>query len=317
VQNLYYGEKNNMSAFTLKIIALITMIIDHVAVVLVVWDLIPVQVTSITRDIGRLSFPIFAYMIANGWQHTRSKKKYFSMMVLFACISQIPYTLTFYPVNQMQLRPTETAFHFPYYSMIQIAVLSIFIVLSIAVYYFLILKMKKELSLVFLIISLAIAPIYLKLFNVWFLSSELNIFYTLALGIYAIYCWDLFIPLQKRPLHEYALLLPLIMFCLFMRPDYGVAGVALILALYIFQNKWMKCAAICAWGMLFYGFGLIMPDGMLFQNWNSAIATVAVAIFLLLYNGKKGFSMKIFFYTFYPAHLMILGAVNIYFRLFH
>lgn len=45
--------------------------------------------------IGRLAFPIFAWGIANGYQHTRNIKKYAVRLFIFAIISQIPYSLGF------------------------------------------------------------------------------------------------------------------------------------------------------------------------------------------------------------------------------
>ena len=54
----------------LKIIALISMIIDHVGVMLFPYELW-------LRCLGRISLPIFAYMVAEGCQYTRNMKKYF------------------------------------------------------------------------------------------------------------------------------------------------------------------------------------------------------------------------------------------------
>ena len=54
----------------LKIIALITMLIDHIGLVFF-------PGIEIFRIIGRISFPIFAFMIAEGCEHTENKKKYF------------------------------------------------------------------------------------------------------------------------------------------------------------------------------------------------------------------------------------------------
>ncbi len=59
-----------LSANTLKIIAAITMLIDHIGVVLL-------PNAEILRIIGRISFPIFAYMITEGCHYTRNKLKYF------------------------------------------------------------------------------------------------------------------------------------------------------------------------------------------------------------------------------------------------
>lgn len=75
-----------MSSFALKILAILTMTIDHIGFLL-----FP-QLTWL-RAIGRLAFPIFAFQIGIGFRNTKNKKKYIVRMLLFAIISQIPYHL--------------------------------------------------------------------------------------------------------------------------------------------------------------------------------------------------------------------------------
>lgn len=70
----------------LKIIALISMTIDHVGV-----QLLPN--VHILRIIGRLAFPIFAYMIAEGCQYTHDRKKYLLAMSWLAATCQLVYFL--------------------------------------------------------------------------------------------------------------------------------------------------------------------------------------------------------------------------------
>ena len=64
------SEAGYMNATTLKIIGIITMTIDHIGYIL-----FPQFV--ILRIIGRMAFPIFAYMIAEGCNYTKNKEKYF------------------------------------------------------------------------------------------------------------------------------------------------------------------------------------------------------------------------------------------------
>lgn len=76
-----------MSALVLKIIACVTMVLDHIGYAFGIESL---------RIVGRLAFPIFVYLIYNGYQHTSSKWKYALRLAFFAIISQIPFNLFCY-----------------------------------------------------------------------------------------------------------------------------------------------------------------------------------------------------------------------------
>lgn len=75
-----------MTSFVLKIIALITMLFDHIGYIIF-------HRFSFMNYIGRLSFPLFAFMITEGFTHTKNLRKYFYRLLIFAVISQIPYML--------------------------------------------------------------------------------------------------------------------------------------------------------------------------------------------------------------------------------
>ncbi|MCI5502324.1 MAG: conjugal transfer protein TraX [Lachnospiraceae bacterium] len=76
----------------LKIVALITMLCDHLAVVLVSAKNDP-QLYNILRMIGRISFPVICFMITEGFRYTSNRKKYLQRMFIFAVISEIPFDL--------------------------------------------------------------------------------------------------------------------------------------------------------------------------------------------------------------------------------
>lgn len=86
-----------MTAFTLKMIALVSMCIDHLGYFLY-------KGLSNFNYIGRLAFPIFAYQITEGYEHTRDLKKYFLRLFLFSLISQIPFMLFLQSVNISPMR---------------------------------------------------------------------------------------------------------------------------------------------------------------------------------------------------------------------
>ena len=75
-----------MSGHSLKLIAIVTMLIDHIGLVLF-------PEVMILRCIGRLSFPIFAFLIVEGFEHTSDFKKYMVRILLFGLMSEIPYNL--------------------------------------------------------------------------------------------------------------------------------------------------------------------------------------------------------------------------------
>lgn len=76
-----------MTIFVLKIIASITMFLDHIKYA------IPTTEGFATIYLGRLSFPLFAFFISEGYIHTKNLKKYFLRLFIFALISQIPFML--------------------------------------------------------------------------------------------------------------------------------------------------------------------------------------------------------------------------------
>lgn len=81
-----------MTSFTIKMIAILSMLIDHIAVTLVSNH----ELYVIMRGIGRIAFPMFAFLLVEGYCHTSDVKRYLKRLVLFALISEIPYDLAFY-----------------------------------------------------------------------------------------------------------------------------------------------------------------------------------------------------------------------------
>ena len=75
-----------LNGFHLKLIAACTMFIDHMGDTLfpgVMW----------LRCVGRVAFPIFCFLIAEGCVYTHDRKKYALRLLVFALLSEIPYNL--------------------------------------------------------------------------------------------------------------------------------------------------------------------------------------------------------------------------------
>ena len=96
-----------LSGSALKTIALVCMIIDHIAAylssnfsaVLFTVGSRTITVYRIMRWIGRIAFPIYCFLIVEGVLHTKDRKKYAIRLLIFAIISEIPWNL----VHSMKL----------------------------------------------------------------------------------------------------------------------------------------------------------------------------------------------------------------------
>lgn len=79
-----------LSASALKVIAVLSMVADHCAYYLMEHGTLLYEVM---RCFGRIAFPVFAFLIAEGFQHTRNRMKYFLQLLGFAVISEVPWYL--------------------------------------------------------------------------------------------------------------------------------------------------------------------------------------------------------------------------------
>lgn len=111
--------RKGVTGSTLKLIAIITMLIDHTAATILDRILIARSIGGlgnnntqaamdfmsdnaviygvymIMRLIGRIAFPIFCFLLVEGFVHTHNKWKYALRLGLFALISEIPFDLAF------------------------------------------------------------------------------------------------------------------------------------------------------------------------------------------------------------------------------
>ncbi len=80
-----------MTNFQLKILAIIFMTIDHVAFLLISDPSLRLYM----RMVGRLSFPIFLFLVLEGYKYTSNKTNYIKRLYGFALISILPFYLCF------------------------------------------------------------------------------------------------------------------------------------------------------------------------------------------------------------------------------
>ena len=88
--NMTLKPEFGLSGSALKVIAMISMVIDHVALYLMEHGTV---LYGTMRCIGRIAFPVFAFLIAEGFIHTKSRYRYFFTLLGFAVISEIPWYL--------------------------------------------------------------------------------------------------------------------------------------------------------------------------------------------------------------------------------
>ena len=82
--------KKCFSNFNLKLLAIITMTIDHITIIF------RPPYYHLFRIIGRISFPLFAFLLVEGFIHTNNYKKYLLRLLLLACISELIYDYTLF-----------------------------------------------------------------------------------------------------------------------------------------------------------------------------------------------------------------------------
>ena len=105
-----------LSGNSLKVIAVLTMLIDHLCKIVLQWLLsnywgamadngqmswerfreIDYFIRFDLQSIGTIAFPLFCFLLAEGFQHTRSKKRYIGLMLAFALISEVPFDIGFF-----------------------------------------------------------------------------------------------------------------------------------------------------------------------------------------------------------------------------
>ncbi len=215
-----------MTTTKLKIIACVAMLIDHIGYIF-----FPEYV--VLRLIGRIAFPIFAFLIAEGYCHTKHVGAYLLRLFLFALLSEIPFDLAF----------SGHIINFNYQ----------------------------------------------------------NIFFTLLLGLLVIVVYDKLF--RTKPIIAIPIMLGIAAAAVFLKTDYDILGIVMIFTFYIFRNRFaLKASAMTAANAGYIAMHLSSPLQIL-----SALALP----FIYAYNGKKGRSIKYFFYLFYPGHLLLLYWIYI------
>lgn len=314
-------EKRGISGSTVKIIAVIAMLIDHTAAAVLLrqllanglgniagagiaqqqqWVFDNAQLYScytIMRLVGRLGFPIFCFLLVEGYQRTRDVKKYAVRLGIFALISEIPFDLAL----------CGNVF-FPGYQNVYFTLL--LGLLALWAYGFFAERERAESGKdlpgalrVFLTVTGVFAPaaLVISMTNTygivrgrqeWTVCGILCVLTAVAMALYG----------RKRGLRRVqtvcADMTALAVFMLvaeILNTDYSGMGVLTITVMYLFRKHRVLAMLM----------GCVMLTVMSFSEITAFFALIPIA----LYNGKRGLKMKYFFYAFYPAHLFILYIV--------
>lgn len=206
--------------------------------------------------VGRLAFPIFAFMIVEGYFHTKSLKNYVKRLLFFAVISEIPFNMVvgdaiFYPFHQ-------------------------------------------------------------------------NVLWTFLLGISLIHLNELAKQTEKLPIRIVVAAGTIILgyfLGIVLMPDYHQAGLFTILIFYFFRGrKWyyflgqfllLAYINLNVVGGRAYEIHLLGKTFFFAQQGFALLALIPI----WLYRGKQGpknKALQMFYYAFYPVHLLILGILRLY-----
>ena len=154
----------------------------------------------------------------------------------------------------------------------------------------------------------------------------LNVFFTLALGLLGVYVLDV----MPKKYKFVAVIIDILLMALaeFAQSDYGWFGVCLIICFYLFYDDQKSTPAKnksdtsityfnnnILFAIVYFSLCFIKFSDNIGITYNSIViaqilGTFFPVVFMLLYNGKKGHSLKYLFYIFYPAHLLILTIIH-------
>ena len=267
---------NILSAFWLKIIAMITMIFDHIGAIILFHYSINEPSSFLAslyepfRIIGRFSFIILAFLVVDGVKHTSNKIKYLSRLLILSLVmtlGELCFTHTYSgnPITTLFLGAlTIVLLNLPKFYKLTACIPCIYVILSDLN----IIPFKNEYGIYgfFLIIGFYLSLIVSK-FLLEYYSSVNNL--------------DIEIFANEQMIHKYRLIIS----CIF-----------------IFSYN-------LAWYLIYPSWNNIPLIDMSLQVYST------FAIFpLFIYSGKRGYNSKWFqygCYIFFPAHILIIYFISL------
>lgn len=238
-------SRAGLTSSTIKIIAIVAMFIDHFTAVFIGGYMasLPEESDILTyvyiafRGIGRFAFPIFCFLLVEGFTHTSNLKKYIRNLLIFALVSELPFNIAFS--------------------------------------------------------------------NCLFDPSYQNVFFTLLIGITALAIIK-YLP-SKLTIKEEHQKIAYTIICMLataacaalaqlLKTDYGAEGVICIVLMYLLRQ----------YKTISFTVGVIF---LTIMNYFEGCALLMIPV-IKAYNGKRGLSLKYFFYAFYPVHMLLIWLLT-------
>ena len=280
-----------LSNFWLKLIALLTMTIDHIGY------LLPYSTTALVfRYIGRLALPLFCFMIAEGAIHTKNFNKYAFRLGLMASLISIA-------IIGSELIPyfKEQGF-----------------------------SMRDE-GNIFIDLLLGAVAIYLLIQNKWYIkllailpiAFGIASFVATALESCGCHGHILWFPFFLRTQYGWFAIVLIVGFYvahylsnIFIKYHSSISGISY--DLYKGSNferttlNIISVMALAVISLIYYILGQIMPTQYVFWDAIMQLFAIVSGAFILLYNGLRGYNKKWFqygSYLYYPIHMVILYLI--------
>ena len=159
-----------------------------------------------------------------------------------------------------------------------------------------------------LIIFAIISQIPFMLFSSTFTSRfSLNIFFTLFIGLFAIYIYD-------KSHNKFLGILVTLFLCALaqlIKTDYGAWGVCIIMIFYIFKDKKIWMCLLYLLSCLLKYLPYLLAYNFHYIYMLLLLGTASSIFFIILYNGKQGKKVKYLLYAFYPLHMLALYFINV------
>ena len=282
-----------LSNFWLKVIAFLTMTIDHLGFLLPRFN---PELANVFRYIGRLALPLFCFMIVEGAIHTKNFKKYALRLGVMASLISLGILFSdiipFFRDNGFSMRNEGV----------------IFIDLLLGATAAFCLRQKKW---------------YIKALSTLPLVYSVASFIATALESCGCHGHILWFPFFMRTQYGWYAVLMCILF-------YFAAPLTNIFISYLSNttgidkenykgsniernaNNIISVLMLAAATLLLYGCGELMPVKYVFWVQNLQLFAIVSGAFILLYNGYRGYNKKWFqygSYLYYPLHMAILYLI--------